>query len=238
MAKHKEQGDEETALATIESQYPVLAGDVQATMEVIRENLGGEQIGPNDLTRVKVPGSGATTWEVPTASGEQSQKELEGVIVFHKQARTYWAEGLEEGGGKPPDCWSDDAVTGHGEPGGDCATCQFAQFGSDDKERGQACKLMRQLFILRPGQFLPTLVTVPPSSLKGARAYLLGLASEGIPYYGVKTKLTLEKQKNQDGIAFAQINFLAGEKLDGDDKARVKGYVDAIKGSLNRVRAT
>lgn len=226
-------------LVRIGERFPVLAGDPRIALALIRENLGGEQLGPGDLDRVTVPAGGSLHWVVPSvdsAAGD-AVKSIEGVVVFQKLARAYWAKSIEESGGNSaPDCYSDDSVQGVGDPGGACATCAYAQFGSDGKGRGQACKQMRVLFLLRPGQTLPTMVTIPPSSLADAKKFLLRVANGNLHYSAITVKLSLVEAKNDDGIKYAKVTFELGERLSGEDLERVQAYVSSIRPSLERVR--
>jgi hypothetical protein len=153
------------------------------------------------------------------------------VIIHAADARRYWAEGLDGGasGGKPPDCASDDAVTGYGDPGGVCRRCPLGEFGSDTKGgRGQACKQARLLFVLLPGELLPAVVSLPPTSLKSARSYFLQRASKGIPFYGIVTRFRLETEKNKDGIAYSRVAMeQAGDRLTTEEVAKLRALRDA-----------
>jgi len=51
--------------------------------ELLRQNLGGEEVKATDiLDRIKVPSGGGTFWTVPTLDGEKSEKYLAGVRKF------------------------------------------------------------------------------------------------------------------------------------------------------------
>jgi hypothetical protein len=229
-----------TELVQLGERYPVLRGNPAAALATIRENLGGEQLTPGDLDRVTVPAGGGLFWTVPSIDNPAGEpaKSIEGVVVFQKLTRAFWEKGIEESGGNSaPDCYSDDSILGIGSPGGDCSTCRFAAWKSDEKGRGQACKQMRALFILRPGSVLPTLVTIPPSSLGEAKKFLLRLANENLHFSSVTVKLTLLEEKNPDGIKYARVAFEVGSRLAGEDLERVQAYVNSIKPSLERVRA-
>src|SRR3990167_10027573 len=108
--------------------YAIVAPDTDIR-ETVAENLGGATLSLGDLTRITVPAGGATAWEVPTLTGMESVKEVEGVVVFWSAQRAYWKEAFA-GAGVQPDCSSSDAVTGYGNPGGACADCELAKWGS------------------------------------------------------------------------------------------------------------
>lgn len=226
-----------TDLVPLTETYAIAKSEPQVLLEAMAENIGNQGLTAFDLDRVTIPAGGGKSWTVPTLEGEESAKTLEGVIVGWREPRAYWRLSLDESGGNtPPDCSSDDGVVGVGDPGGQCAKCQFAQFGSKEGSDGQACKQMRLLFIVRPSDMLPLALFLPPTSLKACKQYFLRLASQGIPYYGVITKLALESDKNAGGVAYSKaVPTMAGQ-LAPEDIEKVKAYSQAIKGSLDRVR--
>lgn len=227
-----------TALTTAQKTALVVVpkGEI---MEVIAENMDG-QITAADLDRVKIPAGGGIAFEVPTLEGTDSQKTIEGVIIAHQPQNVYWSTGLDAGGGnQPPDCVARDGKLGEGAPGGLCATCPMNKFGSDGGN-GKACKNTEVLFILRPGNMLPMALIVPPTSLGAVKKYLLQLTSASIPFYGVQTRLSLEKTTNAAGIAYSKLvlapvafdaaasDARARLMLPADTVADVKAYRDAL----------
>lgn len=222
-----------TKTTTAVSPYVILSTDVAAIREAMEANLGDGQIASSDFDRIKVPAGGGIAWSVQTLDGEEMMKELAGIVVAWRDTRAYWSVPMDEGdGNSPPDCSSIDAKTGAGAPGGDCRECELAKFGSDDKGEGQACKLIRQLLLIREDNRLPEIVSLPPSSLKPARQYFLRLASKGVPCYGVITKLGLEKTKNNQGIAYSRATFTSGGRLTPEETAHVKAYAEMITAYL------
>ena len=95
---------------------------------------------------------------------------------------------------------------------------------------------MRMLFVLLPGNFLPAVMMLPPTSIASCRKFFLRLTSMEIPYYGVITKFSLEKTKNKQGIAYAEVRLGVTRKLPPEEVLNVKRLIDAIKPSLQRVR--
>lgn len=226
-----------TALATVDAAgYPVLFGGGDVT-EALRENLAGERLNWSDLERVAVPAGGGLFWAV---GDEPPTRNLDGIIVATGLVRSYWASGLEDNGGSsPPDCFSPDSITGIGTPGGSCEVCPLAQFGSAVKNgkegRGQACKQMRQIYLLREGSALPTLLVIPPSSIKSIKGYLLGLASkQGLRYSQVVTRFTLTEEKNADGIKFGMVKASTLGKLTAEQAASVRSYGETFQASIAR----
>lgn len=218
--------------------------------QVLLENTGEATISPFDLDRVKVPAGGGTVWSVPSLDGEQDVKTIEGVIIYQRTARTWWKQRMEEtGGGAAPDCSSLDGIIGIGSPmlgeiahpdiesgqarysvEGEatyqgqyaCKACPFASFGSGSNGRSQACKQSRQLFLIREHSVLPMLISIPPSSLRQLKQYMLRLSGAGIPFYGVVTSLALTRQKNADGIQYAEVVPAVARRLSPEDTGRMR----------------
>ena len=219
-----------TAVALIErDNLPGLAADVADVIGALADNLGGEAVGINDFTRIRMPAGGGIAWEVPTLDGETDiQKVMRGVIVYQRTPRTYWATSFEESTGGPPECRSNDGVIGIGDPGGDCSTCPLAQYGSG-RGNTQACSQQRQIFLLREdGGAFPVILTLPPTSLKNARGYLVGLAERGKKHRHVLTEIGLEKATNGDGIGYSRATFRYAGDLSPDAKAAADAYAREI----------
>jgi hypothetical protein len=208
----------------------------QTPMERIREtlsaNLGDPSVSATDFDRIKIPAGGGLAFTIHTLDGEQSVKELSGVIVDWRDRRAYWKLTMEQSDGNtPPDCYSLNARVGIGNPGGDCSKCEFAQFGSDSNG-GQACKASRELYLLRENRILPEIVCLPPTSIKPAREYFRRLAAEVIPYYGVLTLITLERVKNAQGIVFSRVTFASLGRLTTEQTGGINEYGAMLRPSL------
>ena len=223
------------ALTVIENYAVMKSGS--ALGAAVSANLGDGGISPFELDRVRVPAGGGTLWTVPTLDGEKEEKSIEGVIVHWRAPRAYWRESFDEtGGGTPPDCSSDDGVTGVGDPGGSCSVCPLARYGSAAKGRGQACRQMKLLFIVREGDGLPIVVVVPPSSLRAVGSYFLRLAGQQMKYHQVVTRLTLEKTKNKDGIAYSQVAAGRVAVLSPEEAAAIEQYAKGLAPLFASVR--
>jgi len=212
------------------SPFVVLQTPVAEIRDAVAANLGDNGMSATDFERIKIPAGGGTAWTLQTLDGEEMVKELSGIIVAWRDTRAYWSVGMEESDGNmPPDCYSLDARTGEGKPGGDCYKCPFAQFGSDTKGEGQACKLVRQLFFVREENLLPEIVSLPASSVKPARQYFMRLASKAVPCYSLITRIGLEKTKNAQGIVYSRATFASGGRLEPEQAERIKTYAAMIK---------
>lgn len=210
--------------------YMITDYDPQEVKDIVQDNIGGQDISEFDLDRITIPPGGATNWIVPTLEGEESQEAIEGVIVHWKNARAFWADSLEDsGGGTPPDCASDNAIIGKGEPGGLCDECPHAEFGSAANGRGQACKMVRLLFVVQPDSLLPVVVSLPPTSLAVARKHFLRLAGRGVHYSNVVHRLTLERTKNDQGIAYSKIKMQIAKQLPPEMAKKFRQYGEMLK---------
>jgi hypothetical protein len=224
MAKKKES----TEVATLDtmSEFRIATLGDQNVREIVEANTGGA-ITLGDLTQVTIPSGGSTTFEIANPLGEdEDAKEIEGVLIFWNDRRSYWMrdlDDLDDDDDRSPDCFSANAVEGVGAPGGDCRTCPLAAWGSAKDGGGQACKAQRLFFFLRPGSIMPIVLRGAPTSIAPSKRYLFGLASEMIPYWGITTKISLEKQ-GSGAIKYATLSFAAGTPITGDDLALVERY--------------
>lgn len=248
-----------TELAVREpSTYAIMQADPAELQEALEVNSGGQRISPFDLDVVKLPSQGMTIWSIPDLiEGEINTKTIEGIVILQRGIRSYWAMGLDEkdsGGSSPPDCSSQDGVTGFGLPTGhpdlepqqydadgqprpmeayrgqfECAACPLAAFGSAKKGNGQACKQNKLLFVLTPESSLPIVIKVPPSSLKPVQSFMLRLSGKGIPMYGVVIGLSLKKVQNSTGIDYSEIVPALVKQLSPDETARMKAVHHSLK---------
>lgn len=211
--------------------------------EILDEALAGEKVGLGDLERVKWPTGGRIKFERTVLGNSEDVATIQGVIVHQRMSRSYWSN-PEPAEGTPPDCTSPDGTWGYGNPGDElraqnppkgCEVCPMAQFGSSKKPNSpnaQACKLMRDFFIVTPGAMFPLIVSVPPGSLGDAKSYVVDLASHGIRYYHVVTELSLVKATSKQGQAFAQARLKMVGRLDDESREAVDGYRATMVPSL------
>lgn len=190
----------------------------------------GEQLSPFDLDRVRVGGVDALA------------APIEGVIVHAQHRRAFFGtlQYSEEGElapvmnrqaveGNPPECHSDNGITGYGIPGGECISCPLAQFGSSGDSRAAACKDIRFLYLAKGGELLPTVVQVPPSSLKAYREYYRSVYTGGKPFEGVVTRISLQPTKNAGGVAYNGIAFEKVRDLTMNEANEAKAYQNAVR---------
>ena len=219
------------------SSYALANTDVNIG-ELVSNNIGGEAITFKDLERIQIPTGGGTFWTVKDANGDEGEvKSIEGVILMTKMIRSYWKEEYS-GGGTPPDCSSEDCINGVGNPGGKCLECHYNQFKTknDGKGHGKACAERRLVFLLTEGSLLPTVISVPPTSLDNAKKYLINLATKP-PYVDkshVVTSISLVRDKSRDNIDYSKVVFRTVGVLDDAAKKRVNEYLDGIMPTLDQ----
>lgn len=226
------------------SDYPLIESPeaMRSVLTLIDENLGAQKFSVLNLSRIKVPAGGGTEFRVEGAAGPQSERQLQVVITAFRQARIYWKKAFGTGGGKkPPDCTSTDGFLGVGDPGGECSRCPFAAFGTSKNPdgspgTGQACKEIRQLLVLLPGQFLPHVLAVPPTSVRNFMQYSMNLISSGVPYWGVVTRLQLEPATSATGIDFARITFTLERRLKPEQAATLGPYHQRMRSFLTPMK--
>jgi hypothetical protein len=216
------------------SNFLVLQMDNNELQDIVASALGTETLSPNDLQRVRLPAGGGQTWELVTADGEESVKTFQGVIIAQRQVRVYWKEEFS-GEKNAPDCYSDDAVQGHGDPGILCERCPNAEFGSG-KGKSQACQLKRVVFFLRDNALLPSYIALPPTSQAVGKSYVLQLASLGLMPWDVVTEFSLEKATSDTGIAYSRVKLARVHSFSPDEKVRMRAYADEIRPNLLRTR--
>lgn len=223
-------------LSQLTSEFPVLHPDTQTELaKLMQTNIGPRGLTEKSLEVLKVPTGGALMWSVPGIDGDEAHKKLTGICLGFTDGRIYWRVPFSERGKTrtPPDCASKDGLWGRGNPGGQCLDCPFSQWGSDPKGgRGQACKQIRRLLLLRKDRILPEIINVPPTSVQNAEKYFLRLFNMRIPYWGLVTDIGLERTANADGIDYARITFNAGPRLNEAERATLAPYQQQMNGLL------
>lgn len=206
-----------------------ISGDLA---EAIAEEMDG--LGAIPFDRVKIPSGGGLAFEIPGEEEENPETagELVGAILYHHPVNAYWIEKFS-GGNEQPDCSSMDGKQGILRETGEiisCADCPHNQFGSDGL--GKACKNVHRVYILREGNPVPLILSLPPTSLKYMRDYIgKRILLKGMRCYDAVTKITLKKEKNAAGIAYSRTVFTFVGKLPEEQRAAAVKMADMIKQS-------
>ena len=195
-------------------------------LEDMAEELNGLEGG---FDRIKIPSGGMTVFEMPgeTEDSPETVKEFSAVILYHHPILQYYREKYT-GGSNPPDCGSYDGVTGVGTPGGSCAKCPLAQFGSGENN-GKACKSRRRVFLLREGELFPMILSLPTGSLREFSRYIKRLLSKGRKSNTVVTRFSLKKATNSSGIAYSQAAFGVDRVLSEEEQRLIQTLTEQVK---------
>jgi len=202
----------------------------------LADALSEEMVGMNvTFDRVTIPAAGGTVFEVPGAMPGETDtvKDFTGVILFHHPLFTYYRERFT-GGNNPPDCGSYDGMLGVGDPGGACARCPLNQFGSGENG-GKACKNKRRIFILREGEMIPLVLTLPTGSMKEFGIYIKRLLGKGRKSCSVITRFSLKKAVNAGGIAYSQAQFAVDRSLTDAELPLILSMAEQVKQFAKRV---
>jgi hypothetical protein len=202
--------DETKQLELYKGEFAVLGPEAAEYLDILEENTGSRQIAAGSIPVWRFPGSGGDEWVFEDSTGNrQKTQALTGVVLGQRRERTFFRDKFS-GGGAPPDCKSNDGITGtpltddQDQPvdflygpnneevhyGGACATCPLSAWESrrlvdgSYTGDGQACTEYRFGIIQRPDQPTPEGFRLPPSALKSWQVF-----GEGISR--AKTRLSL-----------------------------------------------
>lgn len=233
-----------TALATVKREDYLALSDDSDMSEVVKANLGdGGGLDVSLLTRIKVPSGGGTNWTIPTIAGDEAAKTLEGAFVYWSKQGLLWPN-EEPVEGDQPILVSYDLQTAElrgpipaqlndaleefriGETTYDWAKLAADNgpfgYGSGKNGHGKRVKEQRLLFVLRPGDLMPCVVTVPPGSLKNFARFMAGMVGLRVPYWKTSIRLSLEKATSKGGQPYARIAFGVAGRLSDEDAATLR----------------
>ena len=219
----------EVAVANNNFNLVTIEGEIA---EAIAEEMDG--LGTVPFDRVKIPSGGGLAFEVPGEDEDtpDSATEIVGVILYHHPVNAYWKEKFD-GSNEQPDCSSYDGKQGVERETGeckDCASCPFNQFGSGENGSGKACKNVHRVYILREGNPVPLVLSLPPTSLKFMRDYISKrILLKGMRCYHAVTKITLKKEKSAGGITYSRAAFTFVEKLTPEQIQAAEAMANTIK---------
>lgn len=186
----------------------------QEQESLLKENMAG--IENPEFPNIDILHAGALSFQ----TDEESMREFSGQILLYQRVNAHWVQGYDEtGGGVPPDCASLDAVIGKElaqsdnfeDEGKRCDTCEYNQM----TVKGKACKNMIRVFMRREGDLLPSVLVVPPTSIRPFNAYAVKLTQKGLPFLAVNTLFTLEAATNKQGIKYSRLSCRIGNSLEG-----------------------
>ena len=219
--------------------------------EMVDDSFSSEDIGEDfdgirlSFRKVKIPGGGALQFEIPGDDPENPDyvKYVEGVILYNHAASAYWSGGSEYDENTAPLCSSMDGKQGIGTPGGACAACPFNQYGTatDSKgnpTKGKACKNMRQLYILRSGEYMPIQLALPPTSLTNFNEFMNNVfVNRRRPTWASVVQIGLKRVDNGANTysvaTFRKLQDFVGEQIP-PMKAYAANFREQLKQSLEQ----
>ncbi len=210
-------------------------GNGVSLSDILAEEMDG--LTPS-FERIKIPAGGGVAFEVPGDDPESPDlvKELKAVILYHHPINCYYKEEYT-GGNNPPDCGSMDGHVGIDVETGEikqCAECEFNKFGTG-KNGAKACKQKRRIYIMKQGEALPTILSLPTGSLSEFSKYVMRLLSKGKKTNSVVTKFTLKKAQNAGGINYSQAMFAVDRELSAVELENIKKMSDQVKALAMKV---
>ena len=181
---------DEMNLTTIPERFPALGDGHRITFA---DAFGDGSMSVEDLDRVSLPQSGGREYEHNTGGDEKEPLgETFDAVILATRPRQAWRAPIDEKGNRESDesCSSEDGVTGVTTPdyaskfgvGGDCRSCP--QFRRD-------CKSYRRMLLMREGKRLPSIMDVPPGSLRAVSHYIEQLYDADIGLWEVVTRFAL-----------------------------------------------
>ena len=225
--------EEEAALTEYRFQIPDYTHS-DFSNEDLEEDFEGI---PLSFKKLKIPSGGSKVFEEPSSDPENPMysKTVQGVILYSHPAYAYWEEGEEFSDNAAPLCSSIDGNVGIGTPGGLCETCVYNRYGSDVNGKGKACKNMRNLYILRDGEFMPILLSLPPTSLRPFREFTNAtFMLRRRPIWSAVIQISLRRVENGANsysvAAFKKLYDFTGEQLQqireiaADFRSQIKTY--------------
>ena len=112
----------------------------------------------------------------------------------------------------------------------ECASCPHNQFGSDEDGRGKACKNVHRCYILREGNPVPLVLSLPPTSLKYMRDYIgKKILLKGMRCWQAVTRISLKKERSAGGIEYSRAVFSLDSVLSPEQMMEARQMADSIK---------
>lgn len=92
-----------------------------------------------------------------------------------------------------------------------------------------ACKQKRRMYLLREGEMLPIIMTLPTGSLAEFTKYVTRLVTKGMKANHVVTKFTLKRAQNSTGINYSQVICAVDRPLSPEEKKNIAAMTEQVK---------
>jgi len=194
--------------------------------------------------RIKIASGGANVFKVTEPGDEESASvtEIVGVIMYHHKTNALWDGEYGKNENRTPVCSSINGDEGTVNETGEivkCDKCLYNQYGTaGDGRRGKACKNMRRLYIMRPGDIFPMILSLPPSALGSFDKYRTKVLMGRKSLQGVVTRFTLKSKDNRDGVEFSLPIFEPVAALPPGEAERVRQYGEQFNAAASKVGIT
>jgi hypothetical protein len=220
----------EQALAKIENNlpaFPILTTETEKLSYII-ESFNGDFDPYRDLRRIPTPTNGRTTFEIPTPDGVHAVTEFTCISFLWKLQRAMYPSNTTASPGTRPLCSSDDGERGVGVPGGECRLCP--QPYTRDMDTGRvACQKRALLFFVMADDLLPSIMSLPPSSLTSWKQYLTQLGNVGALHSDVVTRVFAERRTGPSGNPYSIVKFSRIQTLTNSEQERINDYASVLR---------
>lgn len=188
--------------------------------EMAMQELEGLEI---PIQKIKIPSGGALAFDLGEDENGNpiDSKEIDCVIAHKQKVKVYYeSDNMSEG--QFPTCSSADGKIGIDENGNvtTCDNCPYNKYGS----KGKPCKDRLNLYLKLENDIFPSFCSLPSGSHKNLTNYIVNLLKKGIKISSVVTKLTLERDKNKDGIQYSKAKFKFVRKLSNEEITSLKTF--------------
>lgn len=192
----------------------------------LRERLEEAKEALEDFDSIQFPIIRSKDGKFICGEGAEPVDSLEGIILYTKQNNVYFKNAYRPGVVSQPDCFARDGRIPNVEKPvhPTCKGCPMNEYESKAGSRGKACRNMRLVFILLRDSILPSVVRVPPTSLKLIDSYILNTTNTKGSYFNVMTKIT--SFKKEEAQSHFNWKFQAIEGVEGQAKVDMKTVRD------------
>ena len=189
------------------------------------------------LGTIQIANGGACCFKVKEPGADEvtpGVQAIEGVILCSHPTNVLWGHDFSHREqGELPVCRSMDGVTGTIMETGEvrlCSECPHNQFVNGHKE----CTNKKQLYIMREGDLVPILFSLPPTALKFFDKYLVRCRlTMRVPLFSVVTRITLRNESN-GGNEYSVPVFTPVGKLPKEEAHRLSVYAQEFAAAAQR----